>query len=508
MAFGMGGMETATPYPWGQYYHSSAAPEGGDEAVAQVVKEGIRVVAPFIEAGAKFLGVSPLQICHTFKPGDLKLGVEEREYVARIGGTPLSARSEAVAAVSGVPTVDSPDEGMGADTSATIQQAVKDAAIDEVKKQAIDTAVSATGASAPVVGAAVVAAEILSDPKAAFDSRDASINTMASVASAVSAATVPVVGWVIAAGMAVKAVFDYRNAKKEAEREKDRWDNLIKSIKSVSAIVQRDTVKLANDLIVRGVPIASDAAGKKKGSPPLTGTAAALMAHYRTQQINYNLKAAGWDGWQKRPELRVPFDQRRAAYVVKRDAWYKAEMDKFAANWDKAEAKKPPPKTPAIAAQRARRRPGAMAQHKRNLDLIRTRMIGTGPQTFEERLAEITRIGRTATLRILLQAARDITILSDVSRTRKTLIPPLTTGQVAAKVTQESPKQVAAATGAALQAMTPPEAIKFMADSEEARNAPAAGTVVAQSGKAQGESGGGAAVAALVAAGVAIKLLV
>lgn len=498
-------------YPWEGYYHSGAAPEGGDAAVKKVVRQGLQAIAPILEAGAAVYGVGIEQISPTYSPGDPNLEDSERAYAAKfqpnlaeaspsvaairgtvprrvnIAKTPAAqaaAKAKTKALAAGAATV----QGLGAGTSDLVQGAAKDAAIGAVKQGAAQTIVSQFTSADPTGAAqlAVTATNIVLDPKAALSSPSARLNTAASLASAaVVAAGAPVIGWAIGAGMAIKNLIDFRKMGEAAEREEERWDSLVKSIKSASNILVKEAQALANNLVTRGVPIAK------------TGDYARLDRHYHEQARAFQAKTNGLDAFRRQ------FPALQAEFLVKNKAWHEAdtaaEKAAIAAEMArretafKAALSKLGSKTPAQieAAWQARKNIDAI-DVKANSDKNWRPIPGKPPAPGDKLRAlenDANRIGRQQTLRIMLQAARDFRILNDLLAQEPEVVSSSLVAQAAGKLAQENPRLVAEPAKKTYAAVA------------------ATGPVIEETAKTPAAAGGGGAGAAL-AAGAALVTLV
>lgn len=489
-------------YPWGGYYHSGAAPEGGDETVKKIVKQGLAAIAPILEAAAGAFGATVERVSPYYSPGDPAPGDSELKYGGALHPS-LAEASPAVAAIRGtVPrkvslakqkTAAKGTAGLGADAGIDVKKLTKDAAVDAVKTGAATTAATALG-YAPAAGLGVQAANIILNPKGAFANRDSSLNTLAGATSAglVAAGTVsaalPVIGWAVGAGMAIKSFVDMMKGSEAAEREEERWEHLIKSIKSASDLLVKDAQSLANNLVARGVVL-----GK-------TGDGTRLWNHYAAQARAYQAKANGLDEFRKR------FPALQAEYLVKNKAWHEA---------DKAAEKA------AIAAEMSRRETAFKAalarlgskttaqidaawQARKNIDAIDVkansdknwRPIPGKPPAPAEKLnsleADANRIGRQQTLRMLLQAARDCRIMNDVLVQEPAVVSATLTGAVAGKLLANNPKMISAPAARSYEEMAPAEAVAAEAGT------PASG---GGSGGAGAALAAGAALVTLVALG-------
>ncbi len=460
-------------YPWGGYYHSGAAPEGGDETVNKIVKQGLAAIAPILEAAAGAFGATVERVSPYYSPGDPAPGDSELKYggplqpslaeaspaVAVIRGTvPRKVKlAKPQAAAKGNPAGTA---GLGAGVSIDTKQLAKDAAIDAVKTGAATTAATALG-YAPAARLGVQAANIILDPKGAFANRAASLNTAIGVVSAGLCAagavstTLPVIGWAIGAGMAIKSFVDMRKAGEAAEREEERWESLIKSVKSASDLLVKDAQALANNLVARGVVL-----GK-------TGDGTRLWNHYAAQARAYQAKANGLDEFRKR------FPALQAEYLVKNKAWHEAEKAAIAAEMSRRET--------AFKAALARLGSKTTAQidaawqARKNIDAIDVadkakansdknwRPIPGKPPAPAEKLnsleADANRIGRQQTLRMLLQAARDCRIMNDVLVQEPAVVSATLTGAVAGKLLANNPKMISAPAARSYEEMAPAEAV-------------------------------------------------
>jgi len=261
-------------YPWSSIKVTSAHPKGAEKAIHKVVNKALASVGSIIQAGASYLGIVPQQICPAFEPHSLTPNAKEQAYIANVGGSLMDAQ---------FPTSGEGGVGMGDAAQAAIIQTAQQQAIKTTAQVAAKTAATSLGATVPVAGVAVAAAGVLTDPKGSFATSGATIGTTATVASTSLiaagsiAACLPVIGWAVAAGLCIKAAFDFSKGKKAAKKEKQRWKKLAKAMKSVAKILQKEAQGLVNNLVSRGVPI-----GK-----PSPAVGAALHKHYAMQLSNY-----------------------------------------------------------------------------------------------------------------------------------------------------------------------------------------------------------------------------
>ena len=259
--FGIEGYPRTMPhYPFQPFYFTEFRPAGDFKAVREVVDKALPSFAAVIEAVSNYLGVEPEQISLT------------RNYRKLANRTPLeTAYADAVNKKLGkTPPIGF--GGLGAEAPSTQKlatDALKKALIKAAEKAAIEAGGKAALSSVPGGAIAVPIASAITDFHGALATTDQKVSAGLSVTSGVatsgalstisSSALIPVVGWVIAAGLVVKAVIDFRRSKEAMEREIHRAKELTHSINSAVSLALSETKKLAGAAATRDIVFAKTA---------------------------------------------------------------------------------------------------------------------------------------------------------------------------------------------------------------------------------------------------------
>ena len=481
MRYGYLGELITTPiYPWAQFFTSDDYPTGSQNAISNIVTDGMAMIAPIIKSAVNALGIQPEQISISYQPGDPQLGTREKAYAQAV------AKGPALKVVSSVPAApprpvfpeNHPDfhygpyglRGLGEEIN--VAQIAKDTAIQAAQDAVIQGAAGAIGA-APVAGLVAVGVNITQNKDmlkttagraqlAASLPGAAAPITAAAGAGALAACLGPI-GIAASLGMALDGYF---KAKSQMEVLQKEIGKLTQSLQTATDIATKDAQNLAVALVSKGIPIntAKDSAYGQR-----------LINHYRTQAQNYKYKVSGYEAREANPALnqelyqkekavhdslmaqaqaattaRVAATSPRSSVLAQQIAFNKAyykEHGKWPPFVTASKMKKMEEEQVALAAEYAKTtvaEKNALIKKAAELGKQARKVKPDSQNTKMQKMRDwLNRFGKLDTIRMLLQASRDMRLLTDAINAAPGGLDPAQVAQTANAIAQKNPTLVA-----------------------------------------------------------------
>lgn len=245
---------TSAIYPARSYFVTSYAPgrvADRDKAVAQVIAKGFPQFAAIIEGICAALKLQPEQVSVYLYAKEYAYGPAARTYAAQIA-IRYGATSKNVGLLFGLG--DAQSERIA---NAAAQELGKEALKQTGKQVAQQTAMQAGTTAAGAVPYGAVAAAVVGlvvDYKAVLGSEEGKVNAGFAVTGAGAAAlAIPFAGLALAIGAAAYTVIKFRQAKKEAKKEKHRWAEYVKMMTSMAGLAVAEAKKLIPVAVNKGI---------------------------------------------------------------------------------------------------------------------------------------------------------------------------------------------------------------------------------------------------------------
>lgn len=432
---GLSGTTTFTAsFPWKGYVNPDGSTnfEGRHAMAEKITQSAFLQLGPILVAAGGYLGLTIEQISTSYAPGEQKLGRYERAYRAK-----LVPQETAAAGLSGMGAADNRP-----DLQKIFIESMKKALLDEIIKQAIQAALKAMGTAIPIAGALYAAYEAYQSGGFEKGDTESKVVLAVSLAAAIVACFVPIVGWVVAIVIVCYAAFKYYRAKQdmeEAERQQAAAEHWQKYVKSVTDIAVEEAKLLIDEMAVRGID-------PRKITDP-AAAASKLRGHYTSLLVNFRAKRSKGPEWMEdnKATLKPQYDKRREIWHAERDKRANEMLKLAMAKWDLEQSKLP----------FSKRRPSMVGGKviPEVLDPVKRAVneISGAPASYEGVLAQKWDFARDVSHKTkigsLLQAARDMRIL----RVMLSMTPSSLPVDEVSKLASQTAARTAAAVAAASQ---------------------------------------------------------